>query len=158
MRRIAEPSVTFSENRACSSQTNPAVPVMQRLAWAKICFVGQLRVTTPWTDKLAVIAAVNTVAHQWAKCFRNSAFPLNGGDKKYSAARPPYTAPTIAPVGQMVMARRRICRNLPRPAGRPRGKSISSSPEKNEPASRLRISECLPVQPSPAFPLMGVQE
>ncbi len=30
--------------------------------------------------------------------------------------------------------------------------------EKNDPASRLRISECLPVQPSPAFPPKGAPE
>ncbi len=65
----------------------------------------------------------------------------------------------MAPVGQMVM------QATQRPQPSSTGPSTGSgkfyeqfTEEKNDPASRLRISECLPVQPSPVFLLSGAQE
>ena len=64
----------------------------------------------------------------------------------------------MAPVGQIVMqaTQRPLLRD--RAVDR-QGRSISSSPrKKNDPASRLKISECLPVQPRPAFSAMAARD
>ncbi len=130
MRRIAEPSASFQKLRLLRQPKQPAkIWVMQRLMRAKICSLVNRDITIPWTDA-GSHRSRNMVAYQWAKCFRNSA-QLNGEIRN--------TAPRVHRIrfddrpGQANgsrLVRRRICRNLPRPAGRPAAANQSAVPRK----------------------------
>ena len=124
---------------------------MQRGARAEIVFVGKLRKAVPRADQLAVVAAVDAVAEQWAELLRDRAFQLDGqvGD----------AAPGVYGIGGDDGAGRAggdagdaaAALLFLRLVYRQRQIDQQFAEENHDPASRLRISECLPTQPMPAL-------
>ncbi len=129
---------------------------MQARARAEVGFRAGICVAVPGADKLAVVAAVDAVAHQGPELFRDRAIVLDGeiGDAAAAihhigcdngAGRADVDAGDALAA---LLLRYRLVE-------RQRQVEQQLAEKKKEPADSLSSSECLPTQPRPALAASG---